>query len=102
MNKKEKNPNNIGSLWIKKSQTGKTFLSGLIEHKGEKVYFSVFPNTYKDNEKQPDYNIMKSNYEAPKDEFIGETNKDIGKDVVEKDNINPKTGEQDIDDDIVF
>lgn len=102
MDKKEKNPNNIGSLWIKKSQTGKTFLSGVIENKGEKIYFSVFPNTYKNNDKQPDYNIMKSNYEAPKDSFIEETNKDIGKSAEQ--NINPKTGEQDekIDDDIPF
>lgn len=77
--KKERNPNNIGGLWKKVSQTtGKQFLSGSIEHNGEKIFFNIFPNTYKENSKQPDYNIIKNDYKAPKDEFIDEMDSQIG------------------------
>lgn len=77
--KKERNPNNIGGLWKKTSQTtGIQFLSGSIEYNGEKIFFSIFPNTYKEKENQPDYNIIKSNFEAPKDDFIDKMDNQIG------------------------
>ena len=102
MDKKEKNENNIGGLWKKVSQSGKPYLSGSITHNGEKIYFSVFPNTFKKKEGQPDYTILKSNYEAPKDEFIDKMDSEIGKDSGKK--VNPQTGEVDeqIDDNIPF
>lgn len=95
-----KNENNIGGLWKRVSQNGKSYLSGSILHKGERIYFSVFPNIYKETEKQPDYKILKSDYEGPKDEFIDKMDSEIGKNT----KINPQTGEVDekLDDNIPF
>lgn len=104
MEEKKKNENNIGGLWKKVSQNGKSYLSGSILYNGERIYFSVFPNTYKETEKQPDYTILKSNYAAPKDEFIDKMDSEIGKDANKNAKINPQTGEIDekLDDDIPF
>lgn len=52
-----KDPNEIGALWIKKSAGGKAYLSGKIEGIG---YVVVFKNNNKKNDKQPDYRILKS------------------------------------------
>lgn len=49
------NKDKIGAIWKKDK-----FSSGVIEWKGEKINIVIFPNTYKDKENQPDYNILLS------------------------------------------
>ncbi len=100
----KKNENNIGGLWKKTSQSGKSYLSGSITHNGEKIFFSVFPNTYKDKASQPDYTILKSNYEAPKDDFIDEMDNEIGKDATKKDEgfVDTKESTEELEDEIPF
>jgi len=48
--------NSIGALWLKDGKKGK-FMSGVIEIDGKKTSILVFKNTYKDNDKKPDYTI---------------------------------------------
>lgn len=57
MDKKEK----IGAAWTKVSQKGVKFLSGQIDHNGEKIPFIAFRNTYKEEgSRQPDFIIYAS------------------------------------------
>jgi uncharacterized protein (DUF736 family) len=48
----------IGALWLKKTQDGKTYMSGLIEYPGQKMNFAVFKNENKQNDNHPDYEIV--------------------------------------------
>jgi len=53
-----KNPNELGALWKKKSKTGMSFLSGYInDHDGQRIDVVVFANSKKTNEKAPDYRL---------------------------------------------
>lgn len=48
----------IGGAWKQKTKKGDTYLSCLIEVNGQKIKFSIFPNSEKKNDKSPDYNIV--------------------------------------------
>ncbi|NBW13917.1 MAG: hypothetical protein EBR82_38530 [Caulobacteraceae bacterium] len=62
MNKPQnKNQNELGALWKKKSKTGMSFLSGYInDHDGQRIDIVVFANGNKKNEKAPDYRLYVS------------------------------------------
>lgn len=51
--------NELGALWWKKGQKG-IFLSGHIIVNGEKIQIVCFEKRNKKNEKQPDFDILKS------------------------------------------
>ena len=60
------NPNQIGAMWKKDGDNG-TYLTGLLEEDklanfiGQfdgKVPIGLFPNTYKDKPKQPDFHVL--------------------------------------------
>jgi uncharacterized protein (DUF736 family) len=56
-----KNQNELGALWKKKSKTGMSFLSGYInDHDGQRIDIVVFSNSKKTNEKAPDYRLYVS------------------------------------------
>lgn len=55
----------IGALWIRKSQDGKTFLSGVIQDLSGDINIAVFKNDRKEAENQPDYNIVLSERSKP-------------------------------------
>lgn len=56
-----KNQNELGALWKKKSKTGLSFLSGyILDHDGSRTDIVVFANTKKSNEKAPDYRLYVS------------------------------------------
>lgn len=51
----------IGSLWLKTSKDGKTkYLQGNIVINESKINISIFKNTKKTKNNQPDYNIVAS------------------------------------------
>lgn len=50
----------LGALWKKTSQKGEVLMSGEIEINGVKTKIVVFKNSHKEQEKQPDYNILLS------------------------------------------
>lgn len=53
-----KNQNELGALWKKKSKTGMSFLSGyILDNDGTRTDVVVFANTKKSNEKAPDYRL---------------------------------------------
>jgi len=54
----EKNPDEIGALWAKKTKNGKPMFSGMIEVQGEKINIVCFLNSYKREDKHPDYKIL--------------------------------------------
>ena len=54
-----KNPNQLGALWIKESDKGQ-FMSGYLEINGEKINIVCFKNTYKKEDKHPDWEVLKS------------------------------------------
>lgn len=56
----EQKEKSIGALWKKESSKGTTFLSGELEIEGKKHRIVVFKNTYKEQEKHPDYRIFLS------------------------------------------
>ena len=47
-------------MWIRKSQDGKTFLSGVIQDLSGDINIAVFKNDRKEADNQPDYNIVLS------------------------------------------
>lgn len=56
-----KNQNELGALWKKKSKAGMSFLSGYInDHDGQRIDIVVFANSKKTNEKAPDYRLYVS------------------------------------------
>jgi uncharacterized protein (DUF736 family) len=70
-NNNNKNQNELGALWKKKSKTGLSFLSGYInDHDGQRIDVVVFANSNKKNEKAPDYRLYVSkpleNKDTPK------------------------------------
>jgi uncharacterized protein (DUF736 family) len=50
----------IGALWLKTAKSGQKYYSGNIEIADKKIPIVIFKNTQKENEKQPDYNIILS------------------------------------------
>ena len=61
----------IGALWIRKSQDGKTFLSGVIQDLSGDINIAVFKNDRKEAENQPDYNIVLSEKSKPAPQVEG-------------------------------
>jgi len=60
-NNKNKNNNELGALWKKKSKTGMSFLSGyIVDHDGTRTDVVVFANANKKNDKAPDYRLYVS------------------------------------------
>ena len=55
----------IGALWVRESQDGRKFMSGLIETLNGDVQIAVFKNDKKEKENQPDYNIVLSERSKP-------------------------------------
>jgi uncharacterized protein (DUF736 family) len=84
-----KNANELGALWKKKSKTGLSFLSGYItDHDGQRTDVVVFANSKKSNERAPDYRLYLS-------KPLGEKSSDVNKtkagqktvEVIEEDSI---------------
>ncbi len=55
----------VGSLWIRKSTKGKTYLSGVITIDDVETKISVWKNDKGDNPKRPDYVIQAQVEEPP-------------------------------------
>ncbi len=55
----------IGALWSKKTSDGKEYFSGVISDLRGEIQIVVFKNDKKENENQPDYDILLS---EPKEE----------------------------------
>lgn len=55
----------IGALWKKHTQGGKDLWAGNVEIDGKKTQIAVFANSYKDNDRQPDFIIYLDDYKAP-------------------------------------
>jgi uncharacterized protein (DUF736 family) len=52
----ERDPNEIGALWLKTSPKGQPYMSGKIDGKA----VVIFKNKKKTNEKHPDYRVLLS------------------------------------------
>jgi hypothetical protein len=50
--------NNKGALWLKTAKTGRKYMGGEIVINNKKHYIKVFKNENKNNERQPDYNLI--------------------------------------------
>lgn len=50
----------IGALWARKTQDGKSYLSGVIQDIGGDIQIVVFRNDRKEKENQPDFSILLS------------------------------------------
>lgn len=61
----------IGALWVRESQDGRKFMSGLIETLNADVQIAVFKNDKKEKENQPDYNIVLSERSKPSPQVEG-------------------------------
>ena len=57
MAEKEKS---IGALWLNKSAKGVSYFSGVVEIDGKKTSVVIFKNTFKEEDKHPDYKIYES------------------------------------------
>jgi len=55
----------IGALWIRQSQDGRNYLSGVIQDLSGDINIAVFKNDKKEADKQPDYNIVLSERSKP-------------------------------------
>ena len=61
----------IGALWSKKTSDGKEYFTGVISDLRGEIQIVVFPNDKKQNDKQPDYNILLSEpKEVEKEEIV--------------------------------
>lgn len=50
----------IGALWSKTTKQGQDYFSGMISDLRGEIQIAVFKNDNKQNENQPDYNILLS------------------------------------------
>ena len=50
----------IGALWLKTTQDGKQYFSGVISDLRGDINIAIFPNDRKENANHPDYNIILS------------------------------------------
>lgn len=64
----------IGALWISESKNGAKYMSGSIEIDGVKHKIVVFKNTFKEEDKHPDYRIFPS---TPRSDPAPEASDDI-------------------------
>lgn len=65
-NNNYKKSERIGSLWVKKSQSGFTYLNGSIDLGDRAFYISIFKNNQKrPNSKDADYTILKGDDKEP-------------------------------------
>lgn len=63
----------IGSLWLKQSRDGKSYMSGTFQQtNGTELQIVVFKNNKGDNPKRPDYRIFLS---EPREEGQGQAQK---------------------------
>jgi len=53
------NEDQLGALWIKQSANG-PYMSGNIEIDGKKINIVCFKNKYKEEDRHPDWQILKS------------------------------------------
>ncbi|MDQ5987360.1 MAG: hypothetical protein CSYNP_03100 [Syntrophus sp. SKADARSKE-3] len=67
----------IGALWKRKTQDGKTFLSGVIQDIRGDINVAVFANDRKDKDTQPDFNIVRSEQREQREEAKQEKNDDF-------------------------
>ena len=72
----ENKNNNIGALWVKQSQKGDFFTGRITTDSGEEIKIVVFKNNYKNNEKQPDYTILKAREQEQQNNVEFETTQD--------------------------
>lgn len=56
----EKENRSIGAFWETRSQAGKKYFKGNIEIEGKTISVTMFENTYKTKDNQPDYKIYKN------------------------------------------
>ena len=49
-----------GAVWIKMSNKGEEYFSGVIKIDGKDIRFAMFQNKYKKNDNQPDFRILLS------------------------------------------
>lgn len=61
----------IGALWIRQSQDGRNYLSGVIQDLSGDINIAVFKNDKKEADKQPDYNIVLSERPKPAPQVEG-------------------------------
>jgi len=66
----------IGALWIKQSQDGRNYLSGVIQDLSGDINIAVFKNDKKEADKQPDYNIVLSERSKPAPQVEGASGSD--------------------------
>ena len=64
----------IGALW-KREKDGKEYFSGVLNDLRGKINIAVFPNTFKENDNQPDMNIVISWYN-PDEKKTEDSNKE--------------------------
>jgi uncharacterized protein (DUF736 family) len=50
----------IGALWLRKTNDGKTYMSGILNDLSADISIAVFKNDRKEKDNQPDYNIVLS------------------------------------------
>lgn len=67
----------IGALWKRKTQDGKTFLSGVIQDMRGDINVAVFANDRKEKDNQPDFNIVRSEQREQREEVKQEKNDDF-------------------------
>jgi uncharacterized protein (DUF736 family) len=67
----------IGALWKRKTQDGKTFLSGVIQDIRGDINVAVFANDRKDKDNQPDFNIVRSEQREQREETKQEKSDDF-------------------------
>jgi uncharacterized protein (DUF736 family) len=61
----------IGALWSKKTEDGKEYFTGVISDIRGDIQIVVFQNDKKQNDKQPDHNILLSEpKEVEKEEIV--------------------------------
>jgi uncharacterized protein (DUF736 family) len=48
----------IGALWVRTTQEGKKYMSGVLNDLRGDISIAVFKNDRKEKENQPDYNII--------------------------------------------
>jgi uncharacterized protein (DUF736 family) len=79
----------IGALWIRKTQEGKSFLSGVLNDLSGDIQIAVFRNDRKEKDNQPDYNIVRSEQKEQSKQTANDGFLDEGTaDTVQDDGIN--------------
>lgn len=53
--RREKNPNKIGALWLREDKDGKKYFGGKLEVGNQEIDVVVFKNGFKTEDKHPDY-----------------------------------------------